>query len=92
MNSEEGADIVRRISLAREASRLTQKDAAEGIGVSRQKVGRWEKGASWPTLPEFRRMCIVYGVTPAQVLLGGNVQSAINRALSVASGADAGPQ
>lgn len=64
------AGIRRRFVLAREAAKLRQKVAAEEIGVTRQKLSRWENGDSSPTPEELRAMCIAYGVTPSYLLFG----------------------
>lgn len=64
------AGVRRRLYLAREAAKFTQKDAAEEIGVTRQKLSRWENGESSPSLEEFRALCTVYGVTCSYILFG----------------------
>jgi transcriptional regulator with XRE-family HTH domain len=66
------AAVRRRLCLAREAAKLTQKEAAEEIGMSRQRLARCESGESSPSLEEFRSMCTVYGVTPSYVLFNAS--------------------
>lgn len=64
--------VRRRLYLAREAAKLTQKEAAEEVGMSRQRLARCESGESSPSLEEFRAMCTVYGVTPSYIMFGAS--------------------
>jgi transcriptional regulator with XRE-family HTH domain len=70
MDSDLGRAITRRLLLARQAAKLTQGEVAAELRVSRQLVSKWEHGRSSPTLPQFTRMCALYGVAPAFLLLG----------------------
>lgn len=72
--------------LSREAARYTIKEAAAELHMTRQRLSRCESGESSPTPEELLAMCILYGVTPAYVLMGSNIHPAINRAMQVASG------
>lgn len=48
---------------ARTASSLTQEQAAEALGVSRQTVSNWETGKSYPDIVSVIRMSDLYGVS-----------------------------
>lgn len=41
---------------------LTQKVAAEKIGVSQKTVLNWEKGNTYPNQQQIEKICLVYGV------------------------------
>lgn len=82
------AGVRRRLFLAREAAKLTQKDAAVDLGVTRQKLSRWENGSSSPSLEEFRGICALYGVTPSYILFGTmGLVPAVERAMCSAAAA-----
>lgn len=70
MDSDLGRAITSRLLLARQAAKLTQEEVATELKVSRQLVSKWERGLTSPTLPQFTRLCAMYGVSPAYVLLG----------------------
>ena len=43
-------------------ARLTQRQAAELIGVSPKTVSNWEKGITYPNQKQIEKICEVYGV------------------------------
>lgn len=53
-----------KISLAsaRVNKGLTQKDAANALGVSNCTLGNWETGRSFPTPPMIHKICELYGI------------------------------
>lgn len=50
------------LKLAREFNRLTQKQAAQMIGVSEDTLSNYEKGKTYPDIPVLRKIEEVYGV------------------------------
>lgn len=52
---------------------LTQQQAAKKLGVSRDTVGNWEKGKSFPNAVQIRNLESLYGVECSQIIfLPGN--------------------
>lgn len=47
---------------ARELKRLTQEEAAVLIGISKDTLGNYERGKSYPDIPTLRKIEEVYGV------------------------------
>lgn len=64
------AAMRRRLFLARESGRFTQQEAADAVGMTRQKLSRCERGDSSPTLEQFRDLCTLYGVAPGYIMFG----------------------
>lgn len=56
-------ELLRR---AREASGLTQAQAARALGISRQSIWSYEHGRGRPSADVFLRMCVLYRITPDQ--------------------------
>ena len=54
----------------REAANLTQKQAAERIGVVQSAVARWENRYSNPRLSKLPKIAEAYGCTVADLLDG----------------------
>ena len=50
------------LKAARINAKLTQKEAAERIGVTVDTIGNWERGKSYPDALNIKRIEIVYGV------------------------------
>ena len=66
-------EIGDRIKKAREQMNLTQEKLAEKINVSPQYVSDLERGVVGVSIPTFKNICIVLGVT-SDYLLFGHVQ------------------
>lgn len=47
----------------RKQKKLTQEEAAEKAGVSRQALAKWESGETLPDIERCRRLAELYGVT-----------------------------
>lgn len=47
---------------ARHNCKLSQKKAAEAIGVSVSTIKNWENQKSFPSQPHIEKICSVYGV------------------------------
>ncbi|MGO5338101.1 helix-turn-helix domain-containing protein [Bilifractor sp. LCP19S3_H10] len=45
----------------------TLKQAAELIGVNPDTIGRWEKGESYPNVPQIKAIEKAYGITYNQI-------------------------
>ena len=60
--------VGKRIQLAREERRLTQRNLAEAIGCTSQHISAIERGAKVPTLETFVAIAVALRV-PADVLL-----------------------
>lgn len=54
---------------ARIERKMTQKQAAKEMNVTRETIGNWEKGLTAPTMTQLLRLCEVYGVTLGDVFL-----------------------
>lgn len=56
------------LKLAREFNRLTQKQAAQMIGVSEDTLSNYEKGKTYPDIPVLRKIEEVYGVPYSRLI------------------------
>ena len=56
-------EIGQKIRLARKQAELTQEQAAERLGVSRQTISNWETEKSYPDIRSVIRMSDLYGVS-----------------------------
>lgn len=68
----EKARIGERLREARERAHITIDEAAQAAGVQPLAVEKWERGASLPTLVQFRDLLPLYGVMACQVLFEDN--------------------
>ena len=50
------------LKAARVNAGLTQKKAAEELGVSNKTLWNWEQGNSFPNAEMIKSICILYGV------------------------------
>lgn len=64
MNYEIGS----RIRKYREASKITQKQFAELIGVSSSRVSNWEQGINRPDVDLLANICTALNVSPSELL------------------------
>lgn len=46
---------------------LDQKDAASRIGVTPETLSNWERGKSFPTVPQITKLENLYGTTYADI-------------------------
>ena len=51
------------LKAARANAKLTQREAAEKIGVTVDTISNWERGKSFPNAIQIRRLELVYGVS-----------------------------
>lgn len=47
---------------------ITRGEAADGIGVTAETIGRWERGDSEPTRPYLIKLAEMYGVSIDQLV------------------------
>lgn len=52
---------------ARVNADLTQKQAADALGVAPSTLRNWEKGITFPKQPEIEKMCVLYKTSYDQV-------------------------
>ena len=52
----------------REDAGMTKTDLAGQLGVTRQAVGNWEKGISYPTAANLLQMAEIFGCTVDELL------------------------
>ena len=56
-------DINEKIKNARVQAHLTQEDAADKLGVSRQTMSNWENGKTYPDIVSVVKMSDIYHVS-----------------------------
>lgn len=56
------------LKAARVNAGLTQAEAAERIGVSKEVIGNWERGKTFPKIPNIKKIEEVYGMTYADLI------------------------
>lgn len=61
-------DICEKIRNARTESGLTQEDAAQKLGVSRQTLSHWENGKTYPDIVSVVKMSDLYNVSLDKLL------------------------
>ena len=66
-------DFGRRFKFYRQKANLTQKEAAEQIGINDYQLGNYETNRSQPSLEVLRKMSKVYR-TSIDKMLGNDVQ------------------
>ena len=68
--------LAERIYNLRKRRGLSQEQLAEALGVSRQTVSKWERGAASPELGKLRAMAELFGVSLDELAGGGEARSA----------------
>ena len=56
------------LKAARVNKNLTQKQAAEALGVTAEVVGNWERGITFPKVPMIRKIEQLYGVSYSDLI------------------------
>ncbi len=54
----------------RKSKQLSQEEAAERLGVSRQTISKWETDQSMPDFDKIIPLCELYGITPDELFTG----------------------
>lgn len=62
------ANMRMTLKMARELCGMTQKDAAERIGVNEATLGNYEQGKTYPDIPTLRKIEETYGVNYNQLI------------------------
>lgn len=57
------------LEAARVNAKMTQAEAAEKIGVSRQTIMNWEKGKIAPRIPEMKMISNIYNIPEDNIFL-----------------------
>lgn len=67
------------LKLRRDIAKLTQKEVAEAINVSKQAVSNWEKGNAKPALNPYQtqKLCVILGVTFDDLVKGFNEEAKV---------------
>ena len=63
-------DLSEQLKSARKEAGLTQEQAAEELGVTRQTISNWENGRTWPDIASVVRMSERYSVSLDRLLKG----------------------
>lgn len=61
-------DMKLSLKTAREIRGFTQEEAAKLIHISKDTLGNYERGKSYPDIPVLRRIEKIYGVTYNQII------------------------
>lgn len=56
------------LKAARVNKGLTQKQAAENLGVTAEVVGNWERGITFPKVPMIKKIEQLYGVSYSDLI------------------------
>ena len=58
------------LEAARVNAKLSQREAAQRIGVNVGTLSNWERGVTSPDIDKFKRMCEVYACPTDLIFLG----------------------
>ena len=58
------------LKAARANAGLSQKTAADKIGISVSTLKNWERGSTFPKQPQIMRICEVYGLSYDNIFFG----------------------
>lgn len=64
-----GGDMKISLRGARLERNLTQAQASQKIGVTKETISNWEKGRTAPTAPQLIKLCELYGVQITDIFL-----------------------
>ena len=65
-------DIGEKLKCARSSAQLTQEQAAEALGVSRQTISNWENEKTYPDIIAVIKMSDIYNISLDELLKGSN--------------------
>lgn len=68
MMRRELTPIARRLVELRRSHNLTQEQTAGELGASVVTIGNWERGYAVPNLYSIIDLCVLYGVSPNELL------------------------
>lgn len=63
-----------KLKMLRLEKRMSQNDLADILPISRQAIGKWENGKTFPSIPSLIRLSEIFGV-PLDYLLSMNADS-----------------
>ena len=63
-------DIGQKVRAARQGAKLTQEQAAEALGVSRQTISNWENNKTYPDIVSVIKMSDLYSISLDTLLKG----------------------
>lgn len=58
------------LKAARVNAKMTQLEAANAIGVSRNTISAWENGKTSPIIEQFVQLCHLYNISPNFLKIG----------------------
>ncbi len=61
-------NIKNELVTLRKSYRFTQKDVAKQLGITHQSYQAYESGLTVPTLQNFLKLCLVFDVSPNELL------------------------
>lgn len=67
-----------RLFEMRKSKGLSQENAAEKLGVTRQTVSKWETDQTTPDLDKIIPLCELFGVTSQELLTGKKTENLLN--------------
>lgn len=56
------------LKAARVNKNLTQKQAAEMLGVTAEVIGNWERGITFPKIPMIKKIEQLYGLPYSEII------------------------
>jgi transcriptional regulator with XRE-family HTH domain len=72
---ELGQSIGKALAAHRKRVKLTQDQVAERLGVERETISRFERGAVIPPVPRLYELAEIYGCTAGELLGQGSVRT-----------------
>lgn len=79
------------LRIYREASRLSQDEVAEALGISRQTISNWENEKTEPDIRSLAALAKLYGKTMEELLYGDSKETPEKRASDPAEVAPEAP-
>ena len=70
-------DIGGKIKKSRTDAKITQEQAAQALGISRQTISNWENERSYPDIVSVLKMSDLYSVSLATVYKGNIIKNLI---------------
>lgn len=59
--------FTKNLTFLMERNGYTQASLGEKVGASRQAIGKWQRGESYPTKKKMDRLCEIFHVTQVQM-------------------------
>ncbi|OQS45771.1 hypothetical protein B0T49_20295 [Chromobacterium violaceum] len=71
-----GQSIGKALAAHRKQVKLTQDQVAERLGVERETISRFERGAVIPPIPRLYELAEIYGCKAGDLLMEGSIRTA----------------